>query len=650
MYTIRCFLISAIPVLLCITLSNAQSDHYAISNIKSADSNHIKETLSIAAKLTAANPDSAVQVLLQAIAQSRLISFEKGAMEGYTRVGYLYNRLGRYDQAITCFGEALKLSRSSSDKANIYNGIAGTYNFLNNTDKSIYYYIEAIRNVQKTEQKGYLHINIYHNLSTLLMQSGRYEKAEKYIDEAFGYLDAMGKNQKITAKLLNVKGVCVFSISHDLPKSLRYIDSAIAISEREHIVETLHPALVNKGTLLVESGMAALAIPVFIRAKEMILNNDVNLNDKVGTISALGNAYLKINKFKEAETELRYAWQFAAFLPKEKLFLARQLAALYAEMQDYKLSNFYKDIYIGLSDSVYQVNLAQKIEEMETRFRTLEKDKNIAKQNEKLLLQQEQLTQKNFWILAISFGSILGLGSLGVVILRNRQKVVLKERNKEIDRLQAIIEGEESERQRLAQELHDGIKSQLTGVKAYLLSLGNIFPEIVTADAYENTRQTLDTAAADLIKITHNLLPNELHKYGLVEALKIFINTMARGTDIKFEFEAYGHFGAVAPTVNLYLYRIIQELMHNIIKHSRATDAVILLNKSESVILLNVEDNGIGFDVLSHKNDGIGLLSIQHRTKALKGEMIIESTASTGTVFTITIPLNNQESVDLNAK
>lgn len=650
MYAIRCFLISAIPVLLCITFSNAQSDHYSISNIKPADSNRIKESLSIAAKLTATNPDSAVQILLQAITQSRRISFEKGAMEGYTKVGYLYNRLGRYDQAITCFGEALKLSHSSSDKANIYNGIAGSYNFLNDTDKSIYYYIEAIRNVQKTEQKGYLHINIYHNLSTLLIQSGRYEKAERYIDEAFGYLNAMDKNQKMTAKLLNVKGVCVFSISHDLPKSLHYIDSAIAISEKNHVVETLHPALVNKGTLLVESGMAALAIPVFIRAKEMVLNNDVNLNDEIGTISALGNAYLKINKFKEAETELKYAWQFATFLPKEKLFLSKQLAALYTEMQDYKLSNYYKDIYIGLSDSIYQVSLAEKVEEMETRFRTLEKDKNIAKQNEKLLLQQEQLTQKNFWILVISFGSMLGLGSLGFVIFRNRQKAKLKERNKEIDRLQAIIEGEESERQRLAQELHDGIKSQLTGVKAYLISLGNIFPQIVTADVYENTKQTLDSAAADLIKITHNLLPNELHKYGLIEALKIFINTMARGTDIKFEFQAYGQFTSIAPTVNLYLYRIIQELVHNIIKHSGATDAVILLNKSEAGIVLNVEDNGKGFDLLSHKNDGIGLQSIQHRTKALKGEMIIESTASSGSVFTISIPLNNQEFVDLNFK
>lgn len=211
----------------------------------------------------------------------------------------------------------------------------------------------------------------------------------------------------------------------------------------------------------------------------------------------------------------------------------------------------------------------------------------------------------------------------------------------ELRRRQAIFDalqdGQEKERTRLARELHDGIGARLSGLKMnleYLDMNAREYKDLI-AKVFQGLSETLE----EVREVSHNLLPYQLYGKELRELLQNCIE----------QFNAYGgcsydlsmdHVEAdVSETIKMHLYRITAELLNNIHKHARATIASIQISIEEGIIEIIVEDNGIGFEWDTLKPDGIGLANIRSRVDVCKGTLNVDSSVK-GTSVIIEIPLN----------
>ena len=216
---------------------------------------------------------------------------------------------------------------------------------------------------------------------------------------------------------------------------------------------------------------------------------------------------------------------------------------------------------------------------------------------------------------------------------------MLEKQNREIAKLEALIDGEEKERRRIAQELHDGLNGDLSAIKYRLSSLEESLSSKIDTKNLTKVISMLDESCAQVRSISHNLMPNSIIDYGLIETVKEYCIKINSSDTFKIDFQFFGNYIALSKKSETVIYRIIQELVTNILKHSKATEAMIQFNYREDELFITVEDNGIGFDKKSFSS-GIGHKNIKTRIEFLNAQLDVES-SSAGTSFTISIDLNN---------
>jgi signal transduction histidine kinase/tetratricopeptide (TPR) repeat protein len=210
---------------------------------------------------------------------------------------------------------------------------------------------------------------------------------------------------------------------------------------------------------------------------------------------------------------------------------------------------------------------------------------------------------------------------------------------KQLQAAEAMLKGQEEERGRLAKDLHDGLGGMLNGVK---MSFNNMKENLVltpdNASAFEQSVKQLDATITELRKVSHNLMPDVLMRFGLTDALTDYCKSLANNnTDIAFQ--QMGEPRELSNTLKLYVYRIIQELTNNALKHSKAKEIIAQLTFEPAKILITVDDNGMGFNTAELINSkGVGMQSIKQRVDYLGGILDIDSRPGKGT--SVNIELN----------
>ncbi|PJB15682.1 MAG: hypothetical protein CO118_02580 [Flavobacteriales bacterium CG_4_9_14_3_um_filter_32_8] len=205
--------------------------------------------------------------------------------------------------------------------------------------------------------------------------------------------------------------------------------------------------------------------------------------------------------------------------------------------------------------------------------------------------------------------------------------------------LKKIIETQEQERERIARDLHDGIGQNLAGIKMHLASLkSNYDNNKDIADEFNKIPKMLQDAINDLRRICFNTLPLVLQEYGLIKAIEALQANMFNSV-IAVKFNYGKNFPMITKPLEISIFRIIQEFINNSIKHSSATTIDIDIDKKEGYIILNLKDNGVGFNI----NDieifkGYGLRNIKNRIASFKGDLIINSVINKGTEYHISFP------------
>lgn len=230
---------------------------------------------------------------------------------------------------------------------------------------------------------------------------------------------------------------------------------------------------------------------------------------------------------------------------------------------------------------------------------------------------------------------------LGIIIFYFIYSIVMQQRkNMQLYRqnILAEITALEKERARIASDLHDELGPMLAAVKLKINSFELIYDDDKVQ--VEKTNEYIDELISRIREISYDLLPNTLIRKGLVLAIREFITFIEKSSSIKFSL----HLPESVPLSeqkSIHIYRIVQEIVHNTIKHSEASELKIRIDKTNTHLILFASDNGKGFDPLATTKGsrGIGLKNLLSRTEMIGGVMYVDSQLGKGTNFSFEIPL-----------
>jgi signal transduction histidine kinase len=207
--------------------------------------------------------------------------------------------------------------------------------------------------------------------------------------------------------------------------------------------------------------------------------------------------------------------------------------------------------------------------------------------------------------------------------------------------LKAVFDATEEERKRIAKDLHDGVGQQLSAIKlgfeGFLKRVGEKIPS--ESEKLSSLSKIVDDTATEVRTLSHQMMPRALQEMGLMPAIDEMLGKSLGNTSIEYTFEHYQVEGKrFNERVEVGIYRIAQELVNNIIKHSGANLVMVQLFRNKDYLILIVEDNGQGFHPGS-KKDGIGLMNINTRLGTVNGDVIWEPSPESGTVATVRVPV-----------
>ncbi len=262
----------------------------------------------------------------------------------------------------------------------------------------------------------------------------------------------------------------------------------------------------------------------------------------------------------------------------------------------------------------------------------------------------------NFKITGLTFSLILMYLFVGIFIFRpvtkqiNRSLIDLENKETELQQINeantaATIEAQESELQRIASDLHDGLMQTLT-VISYKFDTAGKNHNQEQEKYFNETKLLIDSAIAETRNIAHRILPPILNQFGIIPALKALSEQVNDKCKINVVFQTYELTGRLNNKVELALYRIAQEALSNAIKHAEARNIKIQLIRHPGLLVLIIEDDGKGFDVsVKSAANSMGLVNIQERTNMLHGNLIINSSPEMGTEIMVEIPFSDKSEI-----
>lgn len=320
----------------------------------------------------------------------------------------------------------------------------------------------------------------------------------------------------------------------------------------------------------------------------------------------------------------------------------KELSKIEEDRGNYKKALEYATSRIEYTDSVNATSQNKSINEMETRFRTAEKEKQLAQNN-------LEISKKNTYMLILGLLTLLFLSS-SIFIYKNfknkkkiaeqreinlQQKLREKEKQEELKVTKAILEGEERERERVAKDLHDGLGGMLAGVKINLSTWCSNHVEEGKYDSFNKILDQLDTSVSELRRVARNLMPESLLNFGLEIALKDLCEFYMKD-GLKIHFQAISVNKNLPLNLQINIYRIVQELLSNAVKHSEASNILVQCSQSADEFYITVEDNGKGMDAAEmNKLKSLGLKNVKNRIDYLKGKLDIQSSTQNGTFINI---------------
>jgi two-component system, NarL family, sensor kinase len=381
---------------------------------------------------------------------------------------------------------------------------------------------------------------------------------------------------------------------------------------------------------------------VFFEKSLLFLNDGLHIDMKSGVLASYALSEIKRNNLVKAKNIIDELSASALSIDKkDRIVLSYEcLAQYYKKLGNFQLANEFLEKELILNDSIYELenlklaNLSADLFESENKEKEI-RQLAIEKNQNELKLKQQGLINKA--LIGSTFGVSL-LGFLGFRNFRGRQKlqqakITELEKDKQLMAVDAMLRGQEEERSRIAKDLHDGLGGMLSGTKLSFMNVKeNLIMTQENASLFDRSLSMLDNTISDLRKVAQNLMPEALVKFGLDEALKDYCQNVTASSNLEVEYQYLGEKRKLSNTAEVFIYRIIQELVNNALKHAHAKNLLVQLTMQANLVTITVEDDGVGIDKkLLEKNKGAGMDNVLYRVDYFKGNLDMVSNPNQGT-------------------
>lgn len=393
---------------------------------------------------------------------------------------------------------------------------------------------------------------------------------------------------------------------------------------------------IQKKIGMIKEAEKNLLASITISEKNKFNENMVNNNRYLGLL------YSEIGKYAEAEYYLNQALNHTLKIgePYSVMHIYASLARHYTTRHDFEKGDLYANMATMMGDSLYKEENNEKLAAYEAKFESTKKEGEIANQKLQIANQRQWI----FGLLGMVLFTALGFGLFYTNRQANQKAKYDAEKLKlQTEKTSAIVEAEERERIRLAKDLHDGVGPMLSLAKFQLENAMNQtqFNSIEQESLFKNANTMIDDAAREIRTVSHDLMPNALLMQGLVSAVREFVNRLSLTGKVKVSLDVANLEERLPQLTETVLYRVLQELVGNVVKHSAATNVQIQLVRHQKELTMMIEDDGKGFDTSQISNfNGIGLKNIISRIDFLNGKVNFDSSPNSGTTVIVEVPLS----------
>lgn len=602
---------------------------------QSRDSARVELLIQIGQQYEGSEPELSKQYYRQARELSKKIGYRLGEIKFVTNYTFLLNMQGYYDSSLQFNLEGERIAneiRNEEYMAKTAFNTGNSYRLLEEYEKALAKYLDTYPLLERLDNPFMMAqaLDIIQGLYTELKQ---YRRSINYGKQAVELLRKEG-HPILLAIAINNLGMNY--------TKLRLYDSALICYQ-----ESLQLSLESENKHL-ESAAYLNIGDVYLKTLqydkiESYMRKALQLSKELGSFSSQAIAYRGISyshfyrrqyeparKFADSSLALALQHQLQPELQKTYAHLANLSYAV----QQHQEGDQYAIKAAEISDSLFNESIQKRTIEMDKKYQSALKDAQIS-------LQQSSLQVKTSWNYALAGGAaaLLLVSLLSYRNYRQRQRIQEQriselETEKQLAATGAVLRGEEQERTRLAKDLHDGLGGMLSGIKYTLHTVkGNLVLTPENAQSFERSLDMLDSSIREMRRVAHNMMPEALVKFGLDTALQDFCNDINQSGALQVSYQSIGLKGTeLEQTKAITIYRIVQELLNNSMKHAAARHALVQISNNENQLSITVEDDGKGFDpTILRQSRGIGWTNIQHRIDFLKGRWDVDAQPGKGT-------------------
>jgi len=498
---------------------------------------------------------------------------------------------GLFDDALKWYLSGIEYSKDLENKVPYYKNEIGfaISKFARNDKREG---IEIIKECIEKAPNAYVKYKATYNFAKMLYFEGKHEEARENFEESLNYYQTEEYPKEELSTLLNL-GI----ISNALNENNEALD---------------------------------LFFKVFNKAMQ---NQYYDLYISSG--NAIGELYLKLedydNAIKILTTTYANALQWENLQAQRKVLNTLRLA--HSKISDYKNAYALMTQLKNLETTILNNQNKSQVNELEVRYETREKEQEIDRQKtlkQNILIGFLIILLPSIALLYVYYQKLQTQSKLNKTLDEiNQQKITSLIKDQQLKLITASVEGEEKERKRIAEELHDSIGGNLASIKLQLSS-----------SKQQNVIKQIDDTYNQVRDLSHNLMPKKFTDQAFTSLISEYIHTINNSSNevISLHIHPKETINNLKEIIKVELYKIIQELLTNALKHAKASEINIHITQIDNDIKLLFEDNGVGFKTYELK-EGLGFQNIKTRLKNINGKMNIDAYVNRGTIIDIDISL-----------
>ncbi len=590
--------------------------------------------------------------------KNRLFSLE------YNLMGLNYIRKGLFEVSKKWHLKGLEVSQKYKETDLYYthlHGLAGVYNSLKDSKNALKLFKECL-DYKKDEE---ITLGSYINIGDIYSDLKDYEKANYYYNKG-KELSEKTNNQQARAVITLSLGAN-YQLQEKTNDAIKMYNEVVSIADKNELNQIALIARGNIGDAYIDLKKYKEAKEIFISALQKAstygyLNDQVYFYNELKKIAVLQNDYKDAFDYLNKTTKLKDSINKVQQIKEiNELEIKYKTAQKEKEIRLLQFDNTTKKLKLekqeeAIENMNLQEEISQKITENTILFFQNSSQKKLSEIS--LLKKDQQLKsleikqEKETKLLTIFGFLIVLLPIIGLLLqyykrlktqrLLNIQQAEISTQNinnllkdQELKLIKASISGQDKERQRISQELHDSIGGNLAAIKLQLNHL-----VISSSPKIKNLTALLDETYQQVRNLSHTLIPKKFTHHKFCEVLESYFNNIGEASNITTSFTVYPkkEIDALNEEIQIEIFKIIQELLTNTIKHAKASKIDLQLNLIENILNILFEDNGIGFNPDDYK-PGIGFINLENRIDKLSGSFVIDSKFKRGTIANIEIPV-----------